>query len=138
MAKRSVANELAKHIRDLRAQRREHLQAIEEIDQTFTSLGIDPEGDGSPIPGRRGRKAGSKAKGVTRRGRRGSYKQTAEQFIVGLLEGGRKLRTSEINAKWTAAKRGGSANNTLSKMTKSGQLRKENIPGSRGSLYSAA
>lgn len=145
MAKSSLVNELSKRIEQLRAERQQHLDAVAEIDRTFTELGIEAQG-GAPVrrgPGRprkvtkAAQRTTKKTRGRRRRGR-GSYSETAEQFILGLLPAGKKLSTAEINKAWKETGRGGSANNTLSKMTKAGSVKKQNIKGGRGSYYTAA
>jgi len=52
-----------------------------------------------------------------------------------LLKNGRKLTTAEINAAWREAGRSRDATNTLTKLSKAGQVDRENIEGSRGSVY---
>ena len=133
----SPAAELETMIRQLRAERQQHIDAIAKIEATFERFGITPEGGTGK---RRGRKPGrpKAAKTVKKRGTRGSFSKTADQFVLDLFKGGKKLTTSEINSRWKQAKRGSTADTTLSKLTKNKKLKRENIKGKHGSNYSAA
>jgi hypothetical protein len=65
------------------------------------------------------------------------YAQTAEQFVLGLVEG-KGATTAEINQAWKGAKRVGRADNTLNKMTKAGTLKREKLAEGKGSTYTVA
>ena len=135
MAKSTAASQLVTLVKQLRAQRRAHVDAIAAIDQSCGQLGI------SLGPAKRGpgRPKGKAAPKVTRKVRkRGTYKQTADDFILGLLAGGKILTTAQIIGKWRQAKRGGKADNPLSKLVAQKKLKRENIKGARGSKYSLA
>jgi hypothetical protein len=131
MAKQSTAAQIATLIRELHSERQNHLDAIAEIDATFGQLGIS-RGAGSTGKRGRGRPPGS----GRRRGRRGSYQQTAQEFITSLFSSGKRLRTKQINEAWRSAGRGGTADNTLVKLVKGGQLSRKSVEGQRGSEYS--
>ena len=134
-----TAKQLTQLVAQLRAERQEHVDAIAEIDGTFQQLGITatPRKRRGRPPGRSKAGATKKLKTVVKRGKRGSYKQTAGQFILGLFAGGKTLTTAQIVGKWRQAKRGGKADNTLTTLVKAGKLKRENIEGARGSRYSA-
>ena len=69
--------------------------------------------------------------------RRGVFSQTAEEFVLGMLKGGKKLTTGEINAAWKKSGRAHNADNTLSKMTKARKVKRMKVKGQRGSEYRA-
>ena len=140
----STILELKAAVKKLQAQRQEYIKEIARIDAMFEELGI-------PVPSarRRGRrpgrpKGGAKkvakkaAKKVVKRGKRGTYKKTADEFVLGLFAGGKKLTTAQIGAKWRQAKRGGKPDNALTKLVKQNKLKRENIEGGRGSTYQKA
>ncbi len=146
MAKSATSETLADLIARLRGQRQKHLNSIAAIDKTFEQHGIASE------PRRRRRRGRSKAATGKKKGKkvgkrkttkkkaikRRSFSKTADEFILGLLKGGKTLTTAAINGRWKQARRGGTADNTLSKLTKDGMLKKEQIEGARGSRYSLA
>ena len=68
---------------------------------------------------------------------RGTFAQTAEEFILGLAKGD-GMTSFEINKKWTSAGRGGKADTTLSRMVKAGKLKRAKLKEGKGSTYSAA
>jgi hypothetical protein len=85
------------------------------------------------------KKAGpSTAKAKAPRKKRKTFKQTADQMILGLLKGGKALTTAEIAKAWKKQGRGGKADNTLTKLVKDGKVKREKVKGARGSQYSAA
>ncbi len=134
------ASELARLIQRLQDERKQHADALAEIDATFASLGL------SAKP-RRGRKPAAFAalakagkpgpKPGKRRRRRGKFAQTGEQFILSLLGGGKKQSTAEVNKHWIASGRKGRADIALGKLTKEGKIKRSKDKNVRGSLYSA-
>jgi hypothetical protein len=78
------------------------------------------------------------AKRVKGMRKRGSFKETAEQMILGLLSGGKSMTTAEINAAWQKAGRGGSADSTLGKLVKAKQLKRRKLKKGKGSNYAHA
>jgi DNA-binding transcriptional regulator YiaG len=67
--------------------------------------------------------------------RRGVYSQTAEEFVLGLLKGRKKLTTGEINAAWKKSGHKHNADNTLSKMTREKKVKRTKVKDGRGSEY---
>ena len=138
MPRTTAASQLVKLVKQLLAERQEHVDAIAAIDRSCEQLGISLS-PAKPRATRSTRKPGPKAAAkVTRRGRRGSYEKTAEQFIMDLVAGGKTLTTAQIVSKWRQARRGGKADNTLSKLVAQKKLKRQNIKGARGSEYSLA
>jgi DNA-binding transcriptional regulator YiaG len=70
-------------------------------------------------------------------GKRGTFKQTGEEMILGLLKGRKALTAAEINAAWTTQGRKGSAAVLLSKMTTAKKLKRAVVKGQRGGTYRA-
>lgn len=129
----TTAAELARLIQTLQQERRQHADAIAEIDAAFTSLGITPK----PAR-RRGRPpAATKTAPVKRRRRKAKDGMTGEQFLLTLLAKA-KLSTADVNKKWKESGRKGSANNMLGILMKSGKVKRAEAKGVRGSVYSAA
>lgn len=80
----------------------------------------------------------AKAKKKRKKGGPGSYAQTATEFIASLLAGGKKLTTAQVKAAWNDAGRGGRPDNALTKLFKEGRIKRTEIKGSKGSIYSLA
>jgi hypothetical protein len=90
------------------------------------------------LRGKPGRKAAKKAAAPATKAarKRKTYAQTADQFVLGLVQG-KGATTAEINAAWRTAERVGRADNTLNKMSKAGKLKREKPAGAKGSRYTA-
>jgi DNA-binding transcriptional regulator YiaG len=86
-----------------------------------------------------GAAAGPKAGGAPAgRRKRGTFAQTAEEMILGLLSGRKALTTTQLAAAWKNAGRGGAVDNTLSRMVKARKLKRTSLGGKKGSEYRAA
>jgi DNA-binding transcriptional regulator YiaG len=70
--------------------------------------------------------------------RRGSYSQTAEDFITSLVKSRKATTTGDINMAWRKSGRPAKADNTLSKMVAAKTLKRVKVKGVRGSRYSVA
>jgi len=81
--------------------------------------------------------AGEKPAAVKAAPKSSKYGQTAQQFILGLVQE-MGATTAEINQAWKDAGRPGRADKTLNKMINAGKLRKRKIRGAKGSRYKAA
>jgi chorismate mutase len=81
------------------------------------------------------RQVAKRVKGIRKRG---SFKETAEQMILGLLAGGKSMTTAEINVAWKKARRGGSADVMLGKLVKAKQLKRRKLKKGKGSSYAQA
>ncbi len=159
MARSPSPDQLAKLIQSLRAKRAAHIDAIAELDSLFEQYGINAEGAGNGRRKRRGRprkkkvashkkvgrkKAGRKkaskkkaAKKKVGRGR-GKYRMSGDEAVLRFVKRRGNPTTSEINKFWQSQGRGGSADNSLSSLTKDSKLKRENIPNARGSRYRVA
>jgi hypothetical protein len=87
----------------------------------------------APAPARRGR-AKAAPKPVRKRG---TFAQTAEQFVLGLVKG-KGATSAEINKAWTKAGRGNRADTTLNILSNKKKVKREKLEGQKGSLYTLA
>lgn len=160
MAKRSATrkkqiSELASVVEKLREERQTLATRLEEIDDTFQQLGIaiEPDAAGSSFPAtsRRNKKAGKKkgpgrprkstttaTRKKTKGRRRGSFPRTGEESVVAFVNELGQATAGEVNKKWRGEGRGGSADNTLGRLVKRGDLVREDVPGQRGGIYKPA
>lgn len=160
MAKRNTTrkkqvDELASMVEGLRNERQALASRLEEIDDTFAQLGIAVEGGEAPAPRTaptRKKKAGKKKKpgrprkkttGTTTkkskgRRRRGTFPRTGEESALAFVKELGSATAGDINKKWRAEGRGGSADNTLGRLVKRGDLIREDVPGQRGGIYKLA
>jgi hypothetical protein len=132
-----------KYLSELLAKRKEYQKGLDEIDALFGKWGVvvgAPAAARGPVAQKSSGSALAAPRAGGRRGpRRGrKYGQTAEQFILSLLSGGKGLETAAINGAWKEAGRGGRSDQTLAKMVKARKLKRVNVPGIRGSRYTAA
>jgi hypothetical protein len=134
MPRMTAAATLTKLITDLRNQRQVHAAALAEIDATFAELGIAPERPAALTKPAAAEPAAPKGK---RRRKRGVFKENADQFILGLLKG-KSMTTSQVNAAWKEAGRGGSADHALGNLIKAGQIKKAKVKNGKGSSYGLA
>jgi len=127
-----TAAQLERLVQKLQEERQHHMEQIDEIDRTLSRLGIEP---GKATKRRTKKTKTAKKRGAPKgRGRR-RYGKTAEQFILDLLKSGKEMTTADINAAWRKAGRPGDAATTLTKLSKDGKIKRENIKGARGSKY---
>lgn len=78
--------------------------------------------------------AGTNSERVTR-GKRGKFKQTAEEMILRLLKERKSLTRRDVNAAWKKEGRSGTSDVTLGKMIKAKKLIRSKVKGQRGSEY---
>jgi hypothetical protein len=80
-----------------------------------------------------GKKPAAKTKAPRKRG---VFAKTGAEFVLGLVT--TPKTSSDINAVWNKAGRGGTADMTLSNLFKAGKLKREKLKDARGSTYSLA
>ena len=150
MATAATPTQLAREIKRLCTERQEHVDAIAELDAIFEEQGMPIE------PARRRRRQAGRPRGtVTKNGakkdkktrsRKSAKKQTGrsskftvsgETDVVNFVKRRNKPTTAQINAYWKKQGRGGTADNTLTRLVKRGELKRERIDGERGSRYVA-
>lgn len=145
MAKMQMSADLGERISQLLAQRSQHESAIARIDETLSrvgaALGTDfggrrrrgrPPGSGSAA---KASGNGSKGRGGRRRRKRGKFATSGEESIVAFIGSNKNPSTQDVNKHWKSEGRGGSADNTLSKLVRDKKLKRTAIEGQRGSTY---
>ena len=160
MKKRSTSNELQDLIKQLTTIRKEHVRALEEIENTFRMYGLDrllkdsagkkrgPKKGGSTkaaatasAPSKRGgKKAAAKAPKTTKATKgsskaRGSFEITGDELILRFVKAQGGATTEQIRKHWEAQGRGGKSDNNLTNLVKSGKLDRNKDPNGPGSLY---
>jgi len=151
---RKTTDQLASMIDTLREERDALAGRLSEIDETFGDLGISIEvstpssgGPGRPKKKASKKKTAKRSKGrstkkkTTKRGgrrKRGSFSRTGEESVLAFVSELKNPTAGDINKKWTAEGRGGSADNTLGRLVKEKKIVRENVPGQRGGIYKPA
>lgn len=165
VATRTTTDQLASMIESLRKERDTLATRLAEIDETFGELGIAIESsDAAPAtrsPGRPRKKISKKKKTTTttkkkttarggrpakkgqssKRGgrrKRGTFPRTGEESVLAFVNELKSATAGEINKKWKAEGRGGSADNTLGRLVKDKKIVREDVPGQRGGVYKPA
>ena len=136
----STTAELAGLIRRLQEERQKYADAIEAIDKTFAQFGIAAPGKarlGRPPKALTLTSAPKAAKSGGRR-KRGSFTQTGEDSVFDFVKAKGPVTAAEVNQHWSGEGRGGKADNALSKLVKTGRLKRNRVKGERGGTYSAA
>jgi hypothetical protein len=146
MAKQaSMITQIQKLLQELRDERAAHVAAVEEIDTTLSTLGIE-----QAPKARRGRPKGSTKKGAQKKGskkkvakkaprrKRRSFEVTGEQSVLRFVGKAKNPpNAKEINGHWSKEGRGGKADSTIGKLVKAGQLVRVEVEGERGARYKA-
>jgi hypothetical protein len=121
-------------ISQLIAKREEHARGLAEIDALCNKYGIKLNGAKSATASTPRSATGSR----TKRRKRQRFDQTAEEFVLSLLKGGKGMTTAEVNAHWKKSGRGGVADNALGSLVKARKLKRVPVNEGRGSNYSVA
>ena len=162
---RSSAAELTRLIKQLGVERQHHIDSIAEIDQTFKEFGINAGAAGRRGKGGR-RKATEIAAPVAKRGRKPGRRKgagkaakavkapkpvktgdrrspwankfaiTGDALILGFVKDKGGATTEEIRKHWEGSGRRGKAENNLTQLVKTGQLKRTKLEGKPGSTYS--
>jgi hypothetical protein len=140
LAKSETVSQLQRLVSQLKSERQTHVAAIEEIDRTFTELGMGvtaAPASAAPAP-RRGRppKSASPVKtgGGSKRGR-GRFPISGEESILNFVRQAGNPTTAEINVHWHGEGRKGKADNTITKLVQEKKLKRQKIKGERGSRF---
>ena len=162
--RRKQVDQLAAIVDELRSEREVLAQRLAEIDETFSELGIDAGAAPAAAPARkkkpgrprkkpgrpRGSTAGRTGKKTTKktgkkttkkttkktgRRKRGTFSRTGEESVLAFVKELGQATAGDVNKKWTAEGRGGSADNTLGRLVKENKLVREDVPGQRGGVY---
>jgi hypothetical protein len=123
----------------LKQDRAMHLQALAEIDAVFGQAGMVAEpAQVYRSPGRPTKSfAASTVKKSGKQRKRRQFATTANEMILATIKksGAKGATGAQLTSAWKAAGRPGDAYNSLSLLTKSKTIRRQNIPGERGSRY---
>jgi hypothetical protein len=122
------------------------LKLREQVDKDIAELKVLAEQFGrataieAPNAKRRCKAKAAKAvaKLAARKGRRAPYAQTATEFVLGLLQGGKVLTSQELGQAWTEAGRKGMVAKTLGELVAKKKLARRKIRGKKGSKYRLA
>ncbi|NJL31632.1 MAG: hypothetical protein HC898_08380 [Phycisphaerales bacterium] len=101
---------------------------IDEIDAIFSGSGLSVAASGKGKPGP---KAGSTRGKRTR----GKFSMTGDESVVSFIKKHGKPSAKEVNEHWTKEGRGGSANNALTKLVKTGVIKRVDAEDARGGRY---
>jgi len=113
------------------------IAALQSLAGRFGKV-VAAEAPAKPVRKYRRRKA-KVAKVVARKkGKRGTYAQTAPDFIIGLLAGGKTLTTAELKTAWKDAGRGSKVDNALTGLVKTGLVKRAKVKNGQGSKYCLA
>jgi hypothetical protein len=125
-------------IQQLLDERQKRSDAVAEIDQKLEQINSLLNGK------RRGRPRSNApvaaAPRQARKGRRGRKRRQggAEDLVLSFVQQNGNPATAEINEYWKSQGRPGKADNTLSKMTREGKLKRKSAKEVRGSRYAVA
>lgn len=152
MKKRSTSNELQDLIKQLTTIRKEHVRALEEIENTFRMFGLErllKDGAGkkrgakktataakAPKAAAKAPKAVKAPKAASKK--RGSFEITGDELILRFVKDKGGATTEQIRKHWEASNRGGKSDNNLTNLVKSGKLLRSKDPNGPGSLYTAS
>ena len=130
-------SDLAEKIRQLQADRQQHAQAINEIDQVLNRVeNALAELRGMRPSGRITHDLTSASAGGERPRRHyQKFELTGEESVLEFIRRQGSPSTAEINANWHAEGRTGVANPILARLLKRGLLERELDPTVRGSRY---
>lgn len=114
---------------NLRAERLEHLKAVDRIDTVFTDLGISPERQNGRVPVRK--------MGRRRRKTRRRFKVSGTKSILNFVKkaGRSGASSAQISKQWKSEGRSGAPYVTLGQLVRSRKLKKKSLKGRRGSTY---
>jgi hypothetical protein len=125
--------ELKSLITKLQADRQAHVIAIEQIDQAFAGLGLQPQSK------KRGRRHGVSHKTTGTRRPRRKFKTTGAESILTFVKvaGAKGVVGGQIAKHWKAEGRGSNCYNMLGMLVKAKKIRRQKVKGQKGSLYVA-
>jgi hypothetical protein len=133
-------------VQELLEQKAKHTEALNRINETLSRIGSMLGGNGRSAPRRCPGRPPASATAATgeeapaggrrrRRRKRGKFAISGEQSIIDFVREHRNPATSAITAHWRSEGRGGKADNALSRLVKLRRLKRQAIPGERGSRY---
>jgi hypothetical protein len=133
---------VARQLQSLLEERQKHATAIEFIDQTVREierlLAGGVAGAGRAVGAGNGasrRPRGRMARAGNGRRTRRRYSMSGEESILAFIKKHGSPTTQQIKAHWQSERRGGTADNALTKMVKEKRLKRKPLEGARGSTY---
>jgi hypothetical protein len=125
--------ELKSLIARLQADRQAHVDAIAQIDQTFSTLGIQAQ----PQAKRRGRPSGASIAARKHRRPRRKFTTTGNESILSFVRAGgpKGVTGAQILQHWKAQGRGVGCYNLMGKLIKEKKIKRNKLKGERGSMY---
>ncbi len=134
MPKTSPIILLDKALSELFKRRQEHQAALADIDAVFAKYNINPAKASAIAPA----KPSLVRSGAKPRRTRKQYPETAEQFVLSLLKGGKGVTSGQINTVWKDSGRKNTADNTLTLLAKKKAVKRTPLKEGRGSTYTLA
>jgi hypothetical protein len=128
--------DLASKVQRLLDQRQSHAEALTKLDDALLQIQGAVQGlNGfARKPGRPPTVVATVTIKSKRRGR-GAYAVTAEELLLAIVKQQKNPSTKEINAMWKKQGRGGTADTPLGRLVQDKKLKRQSIPGERGSRY---
>ena len=125
--------ELKSLIARLQADRQAHVDAIAQIDQTFSTLGIQAQAK------RRGRPRGASTTATKQRHPRQKFRTTGNESILTFVKAGgpKGVTGAQILRHWKSEGRGVGCYNLMGKLIKANKIKRNKLKGERGSMYVA-
>mgnify|MGYP001186252358 CR=1 FL=1 len=127
--------ELKSLIARLQADRQAHVDAIAQIDQTFSTLGIQAQVQAK----RRGRPRGASITTTKQRHPRQKFRTTGNESILTFVKAGgpKGVTGAQILRHWKTEGRGVGCYNLMGKLIKANMIKRNKLKGERGSIYVA-
>jgi hypothetical protein len=144
--RKSNLKELATVLTRLKSERDAHVAALAEIDEVFSAIGLT-SASSSPAPAaytgkRRGRppkaaSAGAKRGPKGKRGHRFPISGTTSVLEFVTRSGDKGVGGKDVDAHWKNEGRAGSSYNILGQLVRTKKIKRINLKGQRGSVYTA-
>jgi hypothetical protein len=137
--------DISAHIQKLIAEKQHHTEALARINETLDQIaGLVGGTNGHRRGPGRPPKAVSEASDVAtapkrgRRRRRRSFAVSGEQSLLNFIKQHRNPTTQELKQHWASENRGGTADNTLSKLFRERKVKRTPLEEGRGSRFTLA
>jgi len=129
--------DLAQHLQDLLNLRKEHVDALADIDQTLARIQsvIRPKQLGRPRNAGVSSVQAAVAKRPQKSSRPRKFAKTAEELVIDFVKSKDGHTTPDVAKHWHAQGRRGTPDNTLTKLVKEKKIIRKPLEGRRGSSY---
>lgn len=128
---------IASRVQGLMTERQRHADAIMAIDRTLGQIARLLGGPASASAAPRSTGASKTKPASSHRRKRRKFAVSGDQSVLDLIKKNGGATTQEINAHWKREGRGGTADNTLSRLVKEKKLKRSPLKGQRGSRYTS-